>query len=211
MKKANVNLFDKNKVQVKLLKNKKLRISDGRKNPTRVVDLQKTGITIWTDGKHLRFFRGNRLKEVIGRSVHKTNKFQTMEFISESATAERRRSISNAGTNFIGMTNIHEGLISNAGTNFIGMTNIHEGLISNTGTNLIGMTNIHEGRSITATKKTDLVDETDGQKKRVVNSRKENILVIGSKDASEARTLNENYGVHISLSDKFVTIRHGKV
>lgn len=90
MKKANVNLFDKNKVQLKLLKNKNLRISDGRKNPTKVINLKKTGITIWTDGKHLKVFRGDLLKEVIGRSVYRTNKFETVEFTTTKAQVAKR-------------------------------------------------------------------------------------------------------------------------
>jgi len=191
MKKANVNLFDKDKVQVKLLKNKNLRISDGRKNPTRVVNLRKTGITIWTDGEHLRIFRGNLLKEVIGRSVYRTNKFQTVEFIASGSDVLERRSITNLTNSFIGMSNIQEGLIVNSTSNFIGMSNIQEGrsTIENGTASFIGMSNIQEGRSANA---------------------EEDLLIIGGKDASEARTL-ENYAVYISLTDKSVTVRHGNV
>ncbi len=192
MKKANVNLFEKNKVQVKLLKNKNLRISDGRKNPTKVVNLQKTGITIWTDGKHLKIFRGNRLKEVIGRSVYRTNKFQTVEFIAAGSDVLERRSITNLTNSFVGVSNIQEGLISNnSNSSFIGVSNIQEGLIQNGSTSdFVGVSNIQEGR---------------------LAKNEEDILIIGAKDASEGRTLEENYAVYIGLGEKSVTVRHGKV
>lgn len=211
MKKANVNLFDKNKVQVKLLKNKNLRISDGRKNPTKVVNLKKTGITIWTDGEHLKIFRGNRLKEVIGRSVYRANKFQTVEFIAAGSDVLERRSITASTASFLGASNIQEGLIDNgSNTGFLGASNIQEGLIKNgTKTNFLGASNIQEGL-IDNGSTSNFLGASNIQEGRSANSG-EDILVIGAKDASEGRTLDGDYAMFISLNDKSVTVRHGKV
>jgi len=150
MKKANVNLFDKNKVQLKLLKNKNLRISDGRRNPTKVINLKKTGITIWTDGKHLKVFRGDLLKEIIGRSVYRTNKFETVEFTTTKAQA--KRSIKGSGAlQVIGASDILEGRsIKGSGTSqVIGASDILEGRSASDDILIIGTTNgMSEGRSI---------------------------------------------------------------
>ena len=129
MKKANVNLFDKNEVQVKLLKNKNLRISDGRKHPTKIINLQKTGVTIWTDGKHLKVFRGNLLTEIVGRSVYRANKLETVEFIGVQNIMEGRSIDGDGSQSIIGVQNIMEGrsINSNGSQNIIGVQNIMEG------------------------------------------------------------------------------------
>ena len=192
MKKANVNLFDKNEVQVKLLKNKNLRISDGRKHPTKIINLQKTGVTIWTDGKHLKVFRGNLLTEIVGRSVYRANKLETVEFIGVQNIMEGRSIDGDGSQSIIGVQNIMEGrsIDGDGSQSIIGVQNIMEGrsINSNGSQNIIGVQNIMEGRSA-------------GNKA---------ILVIGSKTNSEARILEGDYLVHMISNGKSITVRHGK-
>jgi|GEM_PF-2301332 len=192
MKKANVNLFDKNKVQLKLLKNKNLRISDGRRNPTKVINLKKTGITIWTDGKHLKVFRGDLLKEIIGRSVYRTNKFETVEFTTTKAQA--KRSIKGSGAlQVIGASDILEGRsIKGSGTSQV-----------------IGASDILEGRSIKGSGTSQVIGASDILEGR---SASDDILIIGTTNGmSEGRSIEEERAISITLNAKSVVVKHGKI
>ncbi len=184
MKKANVNSFDKNKVQVKLMKNKNLRISDGTKNSTKIVNLRKTGITIWTDGNHLKIFRGDLLNEVIGRSACRANQFQTVEFVvTESEQTSQ----------VIGASNILEG----------------RSIKGEKTSQVIGASNILEGRSIKGEKTSQVIGASNILEGR---SESDDILVISAKNGtSEGRSIKGNRAISISLNEKTVIIRHGSI
>ncbi len=211
MKKANVNLFDKNKVKLKLLKNKSLRISDGRKHPTKIINLRKTGITIWTDGKHLKVFRGDLITEVIGRTVYRANKFDTVEFTATKAKG--KRSISGGTGQIIGASDLSEGRsIGDGGTlQIIGATDIAEGRsINGSGTlQIIGATDIAEGRSINDSGTLQIIGATDIAEGR--NGSDDILIISATNGTSEGRSIKGNKAISITLNAKSVIVKHGKI
>lgn len=231
MKKANVNLFDKNKVKLKLLKNKSLRISDGRKHPTKIINLRKTGITIWTDGKHLKVFRGDLLTEVIGRTVYRANKFETVEFAATKPQRKAERSIKGGAGNIIGATDLSEGRSINGGgtLQIIGATDLSEGRIGGSiAPRIIGATDLSEGRSIKGGGTLQIIGATDLSEGRVGKSAtpqiigatdlsegrviSDDILIISATNGtSEGRSIKGDKAISITLNAKSVIVKHGKI
>ncbi len=210
MKKANVNLFDKNKVKLKLLKNKSLRISDGRKHPTKIINLRKTGITIWTDGKHLKVFRGDLITEVIGRTVYRANKFDTVEFTATKAKG--KRSISGGTGQIIGASDLSEGRsIGDGGTlQIIGASDLSEGRIKGKAVGqIIGASDLSEGRSIGDGGTLQIIGASDLSEGRSIS---DDILIISATNGtSEGRSIRGDKAISITLNAKSVIVKHGKM